>query len=165
MSRETELLGEVTHLETLNAKLHEELTKKSLLVQEMASKADMYDALHARASKLEDEAAQLRQKELVTALTLRSLQEERETFAARTSSLEQSQDLLRMDKMYLSKETERLSECYRDAQRNIERLDSKNSELKRQKEELVDKLVKVREEHQQSYEDKLSVRNTHARAQ
>ncbi len=150
----------MTHLETLNSKLHDELTRKTLLLQELTSKGELYDQLYTRASKLEEEVSQLRQKDLVNSLTMRSLQEERETFASRNSALEQSQDLLRMDKMYLTKETERLSDAYRDAQRSIERFDAKNAELKRQKEELVDKLVKVREEHQTSYEEKLSVRNT-----
>jgi chromosome segregation ATPase len=160
-SRETELLAEITHLEILNAKLHEELTKKTLLVQELTSKGELYDSLHTRASKLDDECSQLRQKDLVQSLTIRSLQEERESFQSRNNQLEQSQDLLRMDKMYLTKETERLNDCYRDCQRNIERLDIKNMELKKQKEDLVEKLVKVREEHQQSYEEKLSVSNNH----
>jgi chromosome segregation ATPase len=116
----------------------------------------LYDALSSRASKLEDEVSQLRQKDLVQSLTLKSVQEERENLTSRVANLDQAQDMLRMDKMYLTKETERLSDCYRDARQSIERLEVKNGELKRQKDELVDKLVKVREEHQQSYEEKLS---------
>lgn len=161
-SRETELLGELSHLETLNAKLHDELSKKTLQINELSSKGELYDSLHSRAAKLEEEVSALRQRDLVSGLTLKSLQEERETLSSRSFNLDKSIDLLRQDKMYLAKEVERLTECYRNSDRNLERAEGKNAELKRQKEELVEKLVKVREEHQHSYEEKLNVSiNTH----
>lgn len=160
-SRETELLSELSHLETLNAKLHDELSKKTLQINELSSKGELYDSLHARAAKLEEEVSALRQRDLVSGLTLKSLQEERESLSSRSFNLDKSIDLLRQDKMYLTKEVERLTECYRNSDRNLERAEGKNAELKRQKEELVEKLVKVREEHQHSYEEKLNVRFKH----
>ena len=131
-----------------------------MLINELSSKGELYDALHARATRMESDLSEARQKDLVQTLTLKSLQEDRESQSSRLFNLEKSQDLLRQDKMYLTKEVERLTECYRNSERSVERSEVKNVELKRQKEELVDKLVKVREEHQQSYEEKLNVTQT-----
>ena len=155
-SRETELLAELQHYETLNAKLHEDVTKKTMAVNELTTKGELYDALRLKAERLEEDYHSLQQKDLLNTLSVRTLTDEKEANASKLFNLEKSQDLLRQDKMYLTKEVERLTECYRNSEKDKDRTETKLVELKRQKEDLVDKLVRVREEHQQSYEEKLN---------
>ena len=155
-SRETELLSDLSHLETLNQKLHDDLAKKTMLVQELSSKGEMYDGLLAKANRMEIELSEARSKDMMQSITLKSLSEEKDVNASRLFNLEKSQDLLRQDKLYLSKEVDRLTAQLARSNQMLDRADSKNLELKKQKEDLVEKLVKVREDHARSYEEKLS---------
>lgn len=148
--------SELQHLEALNKKLNEDLTRRTVQMNELTAKGEMYDAVRLKAERLEEEYQQLQQKDLLNCITNKSLLEERESQSSKLFNLEKSQDLLRMDKMYLTKEVERITECYRNSEKDKERLEVKQVELKRAKEELVEKLVRVREEHQHSYEEKLN---------
>jgi len=154
--REAELQSELTHYETLNAKLHDELSKKTVSVNTLTTKGELYDALRARADKLEEEVHELGQKDAMQTASIRTLTTEAEQSSTRIQSLTQQIDLLNQDKMYLRKEVDRLTEVYRNTEKEKERLNNKIDQLKRQKEEMIDKLTKVREEHQQSYEEKLN---------
>lgn len=155
-ARETELQSELMHYETLNSKLHDELSHKNILISSLESKGEMFDALRVKCESLESDYQQLQQKDLLQTITCKSLTEEKDANATKMFNLEKSQDMLRQDKMYLTKEVDRLTEVYRDQVREKERIEMRVTELKKQKEELVEKLVRVREEHQSSYEEKLN---------
>lgn len=154
--RESEMTAELQHLEAMNSKLHEEVTRKTVLISDLQAKGEMYDSLRAKAERLEADHAELAKKDVLNALSLRALTEEKDLTASKLFNLEKSVDMLRQDKMYLTKEVERLNETCAGHVRDKERLEARLTELKRSREDMVEKLVKVREEHQHAYEEKLN---------
>lgn len=83
--------------------------------------------------------------------SLKSTQEDKTELSRKVSEHSQNVELLRMDKLYLSKEVENLQHQIRRLEDQVERQQQKMRDLKKSKEDLFQKLLKLKEEQKTSY--------------
>jgi progesterone-induced-blocking factor 1 len=153
---EQELLDDSKRLESVNERLSGELAAAQGRVQELEGKGALFDKVSARVAELESQNEELSKQVTLQAVALRATAADREELQKRLSDAEQSLEMLRLDKMYLSKEVQAITDRCTNAERDKERLIEKNRELKKSREEMVEKLVRVREENKSHYEERLS---------
>jgi len=70
-STEQDLLHELAHLEGVNKKLSEDLAQKTVRLEEVTAKGEMYDRAVARADQLDREREDLQRQTLILSVTLK----------------------------------------------------------------------------------------------
>ncbi|EFC38637.1 hypothetical protein NAEGRDRAFT_73664 [Naegleria gruberi] len=142
-------------LETKCQKLLDELNGKTVMVEEIKTKSEMFDAVKLKASNYEEEARKCQSELELVKRSLDIAREEKETLNLELTNLKQQVELLKNDKMYLTKEIENNSNKSSKNEDDILRLENKLKEMRKEKKTLYDKLLSTREESKTEYERSL----------
>ena len=93
----------------------------------------------------------MRSIDITASHTLKVIQDDRTEVARKFSESSQTVELLRMDKIYLSKEVENLQHQLRKLEDQSERQQQKLRDVKKSREELFQKLIKYKEEQKTTH--------------
>jgi len=118
----------------------EDCTALRLSVDNLQAKGEQFDALQSKLEETEKDNRALQQKDTMNAITLKSLVEAHEADRLRLHELDRKVELLTMDKMFLNKELDIVSERSKGADKERERLNSKVDDLRKHKDQLVEQL-------------------------
>lgn len=158
-------LSEQLKLEQMySGKLRKQVTETITATEQLETNSKLADQLKDALEKAEQQIAQLQDKCINTAHSARIAAEERGEQAHRIVELTQALELLKMDKIYLSKEVESLQlQVHRHEEQNA-RLQNKSRDLKKSREDILQKLVKLKEEQKTNYEERLTAEVDRLRA-
>ena len=113
--------------------------------------------MKSRLDKIEKEFSQVNNELTIKSAQLQQYIEEREEFNRRTMDLQQALELVKMDKVYLSKEFDAMKSRVMQLDDKVERQKKKIKDVKKVKEELFQQVLKAREEQKTNYESRLQV--------
>eukprot|EP00873_Tetraselmis_striata_P020021 jgi/Tetstr1/440285/TSEL_028635.t1 len=152
VDREKDADGQVSAYQARVERLSAELEEMTVRAEVLAAKGSMYDDLQAKCDKLEEE----NQKLLSTEAALKRAQTDIEEIRKNNREREHTLQMLMMDKAYLSKECEALSERERKLEAELDSKGEKVAALKKARQELYDKLLSGEANEAGRYERRLS---------
>ena len=153
---EGELVTEVANLESKNRKLSEDVTRLTVRLEEIRGKEERFDEMEKRVVLCEDTNSRLQQQCSLSTLAEKRAREERDEAVTKTSQIEQTLEMLRLDKMYLQREVQTLRENLSKIEQADNRAHDKIRELKSQREELYERIDTMRSEWKKQYDDRLN---------
>lgn len=130
----------LTSSQASKRRCQEDCTSLRLSVDSLQAKGEQFDALQAKLDEVEKDNRALQQNDTMHAITMKSLAETHEADRIRLHELDRKVELLTMDKMFLNKELDIVSERGRAADKERERLNNKVDDLRKHKEQLVQQL-------------------------
>lgn len=174
--RERALAREIYNWEKKYNKVMPELQNKIILVEELSSKAEKADQVKSRNEILEKELNFLSNEKVLMDSQLMQMMDERDTANRRLQDEVQKSELLKMDKIYLTKEIEQHNQVQfyhnlsyikkiQTLQERAERQHKKLKELKKTKEALTQQLLRTKEDGKITHEQRLQAEVEKIRSQ
>jgi hypothetical protein len=180
--KERYLSREVAMLEQKVAKFDFELTEKSIQIDsilsmiywnyiiqltstDMTGKSQHFDLVKSRLDKLEKEYSACSNELTLKTAQLAQALADREENTRKTIESQQKEELVKMDKVYLSKEVDTLRSKLTTLEEKVERQKRKLKDVKKTKEDLFQQLMKAREDQKTNYEQKLQAEVDRIRGQ
>jgi progesterone-induced-blocking factor 1 len=111
-------------------------------VEQVAAEGEKYDSTRSKLAKLESQAAGLTRERDDAVAKLEALM----STATNAVALQQQLDLLKMDKMYLTRELDTLKQRLHRAEETVDATAPQLETLKTEKQQLYDRLLALREE-------------------
>jgi chromosome segregation ATPase len=149
LKMQTELSERVRVAEEANHALVHQQKSDMLLLQDLKPQAESMDKARHQIKKLEAELKQRISESALQAKSIVALTHERDLLASQAAEAQQSHSLLKMDKDYLLRDVQALTDRVQRMQTTNEQLERKADDLKHKKNKLRDEVETLR--HKQAY--------------
>ncbi len=121
----------------------------------MTAKVQNYDQVKERLDRYEKEYSETKTEKHINDARIHQLTDERDDLYKQLNDTVQKSELLKMDKVFLTKEYESYRVKSQHLEDSLERKRKKVKEMKKKNEELFDQLLKAREDQKGNYEQRL----------
>ncbi len=162
---DTEYKSQISLLETKVSKLSSELQERLVEAEENRSKAQMFDTIKSKANEFENQSSQYQHKLEYMEATLLNTKHELTLTSQKLTTTTQQLEILKNDKMYLTKEVETLNSRVARAEDQNDQDKLRIKSLKAEKNELFNKFINHKDNSRTDYERNLQEEVTKIREQ